>query len=98
MKVLVTGYNGQLGFDVVQEGQKRNLGMIGIGFEDLDITKQDDVIDFVKNVKPDAIIHCAAYTAVDKAEEQKELVWDVNVNGTRYLAELAAEIDRKSVV
>lgn len=95
MKVLVTGYNGQLGFDVVKEGQKRNLDMIGIGFEDLDITKKDDVIAFVKNVKPDAIIHCAAYTAVDKAEEQKELAWDVNVNGTRYLAELAAEIGSK---
>ncbi|OIJ11250.1 dTDP-4-dehydrorhamnose reductase [Anaerobacillus alkalilacustris] len=89
MKILVTGYNGQLGFDVVREGEKRGLDMHGIGIDDLDITVEADVANYVENVNPDMVIHCAAYTAVDKAEDDKETCWDVNVNGTRYLAEAA---------
>ena len=52
-------------------------------------------ISYIKKVKPDAIIHCAAYTAVDKAEDDKETCWDVNVNGTKYLAKAAKEINAK---
>lgn len=89
MRILVTGYTGQLGYDVVNEGKKRGLEMIGIGREELDITKEYDVANCIASLKPDSIIHCAAYTAVDKAEEEKELCWQVNVNGTKYLAEAA---------
>ncbi|MEK5338499.1 dTDP-4-dehydrorhamnose reductase [Weizmannia sp. FSL W8-1119] len=89
MKILVTGYTGQLGYDVVKEGLNRGLEMIGIGQKDLDITNEKDVHQYVEELKPDAIIHCAAYTAVDLAEEQKEMCWDVNVNGTKYLAAAA---------
>jgi dTDP-4-dehydrorhamnose reductase len=95
MKILVTGYNGQLGYDVVREGLKHNLDMIGIGIDDLDITIEADVINFVKKVNPDAIIHCAAYTAVDKAEDDKDMCWSVNVDGTRYLATAAKEVNAK---
>jgi len=89
MKILVTGYTGQLGYDVVKEGQRRGFDMVGVGQKELDITREKDVDAFVTELKPDAIIHCAAYTAVDQAEEQKETCWDVNVNGTRYLAKAA---------
>ncbi|MED4343675.1 dTDP-4-dehydrorhamnose reductase [Heyndrickxia coagulans] len=89
MKIFVTGYTGQLGCDVVKEGQRRGFDMIGVGQKELDITKEKDVDAYVTELKPDAIIHCAAYTAVDQAEEQKETCWDVNVNGTRYLAKAA---------
>jgi dTDP-4-dehydrorhamnose reductase len=95
MKILVTGFTGQLGYDVVQEGQKRGLRMIGIGSKDLNIADKNAVSQFVKEQKPDAIIHCAAYTAVDKAEDDKGNCWNVNVKGTKFLAEAAKEINAK---
>ena len=95
MKILVTGYTGQLGYDVVKEGQKQGLTMLGVGKKELNITKENDVHAYINELKPDAIIHCAAYTAVDKAEDQKEICWDVNVNGTKYLAEAAKEVNAK---
>lgn len=97
MKILVTGYNGQLGYDVVKRGEKQGLEMQGIGIEDLDITNEAAVYEFVDKVKPDAIIHCAAYTAVDKSEDDKELCWNVNVEGTKYLATAAKKINAKFV-
>ncbi|MED4636241.1 dTDP-4-dehydrorhamnose reductase [Peribacillus frigoritolerans] len=97
MKVLVTGYSGQLGFDVVKEGNNRGLEMYGTSSRDLEITDKDCVSKYVTELKPEAIIHCAAYTAVDKAEEDKEKCYDVNVNGTRFLAEAAKEIGAKFV-
>lgn len=95
MNILVTGYNGQLGYDVVREGLKRGFNMHGVGREDLDITIEEDVYQYVKKVNPDAIIHCAAYTAVDKAEDDKETCWNVNVDGTKYLATAAKEVNAK---
>lgn len=97
MKVLVTGYSGQLGFDVVKEGNCRGLQMYGTSSSDIDITDKECVFKYVTELKPEAIIHCAAYTAVDKAEEDKEKCYDVNVNGTSYLAEAAKEIGAKFV-
>ncbi|WP_312470515.1 dTDP-4-dehydrorhamnose reductase [Neobacillus sp.] len=95
MKILVTGYTGQLGFDVVREGKGRGFDMIGVGSKELNITDERSVYQYVKKINPDAIIHCAAYTAVDKAEDDKETCWNVNVNGTKYLAEAAKEIKAK---
>ncbi|MEK4697187.1 dTDP-4-dehydrorhamnose reductase [Bacillus sp. FSL M8-0063] len=97
MKILVTGYNGQLGYDVVKRGEKQGLEMQGIGIEDLDITNEAAVYEFVDKVKPDAIIHCAAYTAVDKSEDDKELCWNVNVEGTKYLATAAKKLNAKFI-
>jgi dTDP-4-dehydrorhamnose reductase len=95
MKILVTGYNGQLGYDVVREGLKRGFNMHGVGRKELDITIEEDVYQYVKKVNPDAIIHCAAYTAVDKAEDDKETCWNVNVVGTKYLATATKEVNAK---
>ena len=95
MKILVTGYTGQLGYDVVREGTSRGLEMIGIGSKDLDITNALLVDQYFREVKPDAIIHCAAYTAVDKAEDDKETCWNVNVEGAKYLAKAAKEANAK---
>lgn len=97
MKILVTGYNGQLGFDVVRVGSSRGLTMIGVDINDLDITQEQAVYEFVRQIKPDAIIHCAAYTAVDKAEDDKEQCWNVNVEGTKHLANAAKEVDAKFI-
>lgn len=101
MKVLVTGANGQLGHDVVNELRKR--GHVAIttdiaGDMDflLDITKEE-VIASVKEITPDAIIHCAAWTAVDAAEdeENKEKVYAINVTGTQNLVRAADSLDCK---
>lgn len=97
MKVIVTGYSGQLGHDVVNEGKKHGFDFIGVGREELNITKEQQVSAFIHKEKPDAIIHCAAYTAVDNAEDDKETCWDVNVNGTKYLATAAKEVNAKFI-
>ncbi|MCM3663636.1 dTDP-4-dehydrorhamnose reductase [Mesobacillus subterraneus] len=97
MRILVTGYNGQLGYDVVREGKRHGLEMVGTTSSDLDITDEQAVKNYVGILKPDAIIHCAAYTAVDKAEDDQETCWNVNVNGTRYLATAAHQLDAKFI-
>lgn len=101
MKVLVTGANGQLGHDVVNELRKRNHEAVGtdiIGNVDylLDITDHR-IITAVKKINPDAIIHCAAWTAVDAAEEieNKEKVYAINVIGTKNLVEAAKQLNCK---
>lgn len=97
MKVIVTGYSGQLGHDVVHEGKKRGFDFIGVGRKELNITEEQQVSAFIHKEKPDAIIHCAAYTAVDNAEDDKEACWDANVNGTKYLATAAKEVNAKFI-
>ena len=101
MKVLVTGANGQLGHDVMNELKKRGYEAIGsdiAGDVDLlmDIT-DDESVKQVKEISPDAIIHCAAWTAVDAAEdeENKEKVFAINVTGTKNLVNVASNLDCK---
>ncbi|WML55131.1 dTDP-4-dehydrorhamnose reductase [Neobacillus sp. PS3-12] len=95
MKILVTGYSGQLGYDVVREGLNRGFDMIGVGSKDLNITDEAFVYQYIGNVKPDAIIHCAAYTAVDQAEEDRDNCWKVNVEGTKNLSIAARNVNSK---
>lgn len=97
MKVLVTGYNGQLGFDVVKEFEIRNIPCKGVDMADFDITNETAVNDYVKNYAPDAVIHCAAYTAVDKAEDDREKCEAVNVKGSENLARVCGETGAKMV-
>lgn len=97
LKILVTGSTGQLGYDVVRQGLERNLNVIGVGSKDLDITNERKVNEYIDQLKPDAIIHCAAYTAVDKAEDDRNTCWSVNVEGTRYLAKAAKNVAAKFI-
>lgn len=97
MKVLVTGATGQLGWDVMKELKKRNIECCGTGSKELDITDREAVMRFIEAYRPDAVIHCAAYTAVDKAEDEPEKCRDVNVNGTAYIAEACRAVDAKMV-
>ena len=108
MKVLVTGTSGQLGFDVMEELRKRGHEGIAAdrsekdaGFKHvvLDVTDAEKVMEVVKEVRPDVIVHCAAWTNVDGAEDPKnyEVVRAVNVEGTANLARAAKEIDAKFV-
>lgn len=84
--IIVTGAKGQLGGDVCSELEKRGLAFTGIDRDELDITDEAAVNGFFSKIKADALIHCAAYVAVDKAEEEKELCFAVNEKGTENLA------------
>ena len=106
MKILVTGTSGQLGYDVMKELQKRGHEAIGADRSEseadfphivLDITDKNLVEKTISDIKPDAIIHCAAWTAVDAAEEEgnREKVFSVNADGTRNLAEACGKVGGK---
>ena len=97
MKILVTGVGGQLGYDVVRELKEQNIQCLGTDRDTLDITDEQAVHQFISKYKPDAVIHCAAYTAVDKAEDDIENCRRVNVDATRYIAEDCKKIDAKMV-
>lgn len=97
-KIVVTGVKGQLGYDVVKELKNRGyINVLGIDINDLDITKEEDVINFFTIHKPDIIMHNAAYTSVDKAEENADLCYKINALGTKYLANEAKKYNAKFV-
>lgn len=91
--ILVTGINGQLGHDVIKELTKRNIKCIGTSSNELDITNKDIVLDYIKKLKPQKIIHCAAYTAVDQAEDDVALCTQVNVNGSKNITLACSKIN-----
>lgn len=113
MKILVTGVNGQLGHDVMLELQKRGYEAVGCGsspeyrgmadavaklpYVSLDITDDAAVDRVLQEIKPDCVCHCAAWTAVDAAEEpeNKDKVFAVNMDGTRNLARACQALDAK---
>lgn len=93
-RILVTGVKGQLGYDCLRELHERGYHNIrGIDIEDLDITNEKAVHDFIKEYRPDVIMHNAAWTAVDKAEEMPDAVYKVNSLGPKYIAEACKEVD-----
>lgn len=95
MRILVTGSKGQLGFDVVNELEKRGHAPIGVDIEDMDITDADSVRKGIIQSNAEAVIHCAAYTAVDAAEENEAVCRKVNVNGTEHIAAVCKELKLK---
>lgn len=95
MKVLVTGVTGQLGYDVALELKRRHIEYKGVSSREMDISDTEAVKHVIQEYHPDAIIHCAAYTAVDKAEDDYGRAVDVNVKGTLAIAKAAKEIDAK---
>lgn len=95
MIVLVTGAKGQLGSDVVNELKRRNHQAIGVDIEEMDITIAESVERVLTARNPDAVIHCAAWTAVDHAEDCEEKVRLINAVGTENIAKVCREIDCK---
>lgn len=87
MKIIVTGATGQLGYDVCKVLTARSIEHVGLGSKDCDITCRDSVFALFEREQPTAVIHCAAYTKVDLAEDEPDRCWAVNVDGTRYIAE-----------
>lgn len=119
MKYFITGYKGQLGYDLVRELAKRGelditvsdlgdleekneasldlLKKTAIKYVSLDITDKEKVMDVIEEENPDVIIHCAAWTAVDKAEDMEEAVRKVNVLGTKNITDASIKVDSKII-
>ncbi len=97
MKVVVTGVKGQLGYDVMRELTKRGHEAVGVDIEEMDITDAAAVRRVLTDCAPDAVVHCSAYTAVDRAEDEPELCRRVNADGTKNIAEVCAELDCKLI-
>lgn len=95
MRVLVTGVSGQLGHDVARVLAQRGIEYRGTSSKELDITDRTAVEQLMQSYRPDAVIHCAAYTKVDLAEDEPERCWAVNADGTRNLAAACREIGAK---
>ena len=92
MKILVTGANGMLAQEVKKQLKDGNK-LICTDVKELDITNENQVMEYVKNAEPDYIVNCAAYTAVDKAEEAGEIVEKINADGPANLAKAAKTVD-----
>jgi len=98
MKILVTGVKGQLGYDCVRELAERGYTNVrGIDIDDLDLTKDSDVKKYIIEYKPDVVMHNAAWTAVDKAEEMPDKVYEVNALAPKYIAEACKSVGAKMV-
>ncbi|MDO4338128.1 MAG: dTDP-4-dehydrorhamnose reductase [Eubacteriales bacterium] len=93
MRVLVTGVKGQLGHDVMNELAKRGYEGVGVDVEEMDITDAAAVERVMTEAKADKVVHCAAWTAVDAAEDQAELCRKVNALGTENIARMCKELD-----
>lgn len=98
MRILVTGVKGQLGYDICRELNERGYkDVIAVDKDDLDITDERLVTNYIENTRPDVIMHNAAWTAVDSAEDNEENCYKVNVLGTRYISESAQKVGAKLV-
>lgn len=95
MRVLVTGVKGQLGYDVVNELEKRGHEAVGVDIQEMDITDPAQTEKVITEAGVEAVIHCAAYTAVDAAEDNIELCRRVNAYGTENVARVCGKLDLK---
>lgn len=93
MRVLVTGVKGQLGHDVMNELAKRGYEGVGVDVDEMDITDAQKVDEVITKAQVDKVIHCAAYTAVDAAEDNVELCRRVNAEGTENIAKVCKRLD-----
>jgi len=96
MKILITGCNGQLGSELKQICPA-HMQVTYTDYQQLDITNEDTVLSFVEALKPDVVINAAAYTAVDKAESDKETAYAVNAASVGYLAKACAQINARFI-
>lgn len=97
MNILVTGCKGQLGYDVSKELTKQGNTAVAVDIEEMDITDKTAVENYITNANVDAVIHCAAYTAVDNAEDNVELCGRINRDGTQNIADACKKHNLKMI-
>lgn len=93
MKIMVTGANGQLGRDVVSELKQRRITCLGVDIDDFDITNGKEADVAIAAYSPDVVVHCAAYTDVDSAEDEPEICQKINAEATEMIAKACAKIN-----
>lgn len=93
MCILITGATGQLGYDVAKYCEENNIKYLAPTRSEMDITSEKSVREYCRDKELSGIIHCAAYTAVDKAEDEPELCRLVNVTGTKYITQICIDMD-----
>ena len=96
-KVLVTGAAGQLGQDMMAELKKRGYTAIGVDVDEMDITDEEKVMEVISGIRPQVVIHCAAFTAVDAAQDQEALCRQINAKGTDYVAKACEAVSCKMI-
>ena len=99
-RYLITGYKGQLGYDIVRELEARGeRDYLALDIDEMDITNRESVMNIIKKYNPDVIFHCAAWTAVDKAQDEslRDKVYGINVNGTKNLVDASLEVGAKMI-
>lgn len=95
-RYLVTGVNGQLGYDIVKELNKRGIyDILKLDIDDMDITDKRIVNKIMMEYKPEIVFHCAAWTNVDGAEDNEEICYSVNVDGTKNIIDACRNIGAK---
>lgn len=92
MRVLVTGSNGQLGYDMLLSLRRHNIECLGVDKEDFDLTDLLATTQFIQNYRPDILIHCAAFTNVDSAESEADKCYALNVQATSNIAMLCKQL------
>lgn len=100
MKIIVTGVNGQLGYDIVKELKSRGYQdeeIVGLDINDMDITDSEQVNNMFESINPDIVFHCAAWTNVDGAEDNYELVEKVNYVGTKNITNASKKCNAKLI-
>lgn len=93
MKVLVTGFKGQLGYDVIRDLTGRGIECKGVDIDDFDITNDEQTESYIKEYNPTIVVHCSAFTAVDLAEKESEKCYKVNVDGPENIAKACKKIN-----
>lgn len=96
-KILVTGGSGQLGYDLVKKLKEKNYEVLAPSSSEMNIMDEKSVTEVIEKFAPNIIFHCAAYTAVDKAEDEQEACYNINVNGTQNIVNVAKKINAKIV-
>ena len=97
-RYLITGYKGQLGYDIARELEERGeTDYLALDIDEMDITNREQVFEIIKDYKPDVIFHCAAWTAVDKAEDMEDKVRTINVEGTKNIVDASIEVGAKLI-
>lgn len=91
--ILVTGSTGQLGSDVVKELLKRGYSTLSPNRSELNLCSEDNIRNYILNSNCEAIVHCAAYTQVDKAEDEKDLCIKINATATKHIVKCAKILD-----
>jgi dTDP-4-dehydrorhamnose reductase len=92
VRVLITGAAGLLGSAVAVDASARGHDVVALERAQLDVTDSESVMQVIRSERPEVVIHCAAYTSVDRAEAEPELAFDVNRDGARYVAHAATEV------